>query len=222
MTKFNHNHCPVAMASALLEPRWTMAILCELWSGTTRFNEIRRGLPDISPTLLSKRLRELVLNGLISRQENISTGEVIYSVTETSWALEPIVIALGRWAHCNIDTAPSLERPDVKQLMWSMMREVDPAVMPVSKRTTILFHFPHLPKLLEYTWLICPINAAVELCATKPGFDLDAIVTSDLKSLTSVWLGHSSLNAEIDAGQIDLTGDSHVEFGIRKWLAGKQ
>ena len=162
----------------------------------------------------------MVQNGLVSRQEDPATGEVAYSLTERSHALEPIVNALGRWAHSNIDTEPSLERLDVKQLMWSVMREVDPAVMPVSKRTTILFHFPQLPKVLEKTWLICPPNSAVELCGIDPGFDLDAIVTADLKSLTSVWLGSSSLKTEIDAGQVYLAGDQSVEVGIGKWFAG--
>ena len=222
MTNYTYNHCPIAVASALLEPRWTMLVLCELWSGNTRFNEMRRGLQNMSPTLLSTRLRQMEQNGLLKRQENTATGEVNYILTETSRALEPIVDALGRWAHCNVDSKPSLERLDVKLLMWDMMREVDPAVMPASNRTTILFHFPQLPKFRENQWLICPPSAAVELCAIDPGFDLDAIVTADLKSLTSVWLGNSSLKAEIDAGQVELAGDPRIEIGIEKWFTRNQ
>ncbi|MBL4768308.1 MAG: helix-turn-helix transcriptional regulator [Rhodobacteraceae bacterium] len=220
MTKNSYNHCPIAVASALLEPRWTMLVLFELWSGNTRFNQFRRGLPNMSPGLLSKRLKEMELNGLVLRQENVATGGVKYSLTETARSLEPIVDALGRWAHRNIDTAPSLECPDVKLLMWNIMREVDPACMPKSKRITILFHFPKLPDFRARQWLICPPNSTVELCAIDPGFDLDAIVTADLTSLTSVWLGCSSLEAEIDSGHIDMAGDPRVEVGIRKWFAG--
>lgn len=120
-----------------------------------------------------------------------------------------------------MDKERSLERSDVKKLMWSMMREVDPTVMPVSKCTTILFHFPQLPKHRENQWLISPPNAAVELCSIDPGFELDAIVTADLRSLTSVWLGFSGLKAEIDAGKIKLAGDPCVEAGIGKWFARK-
>ena len=219
MTNYTYNHCPIAVASALLEPRWTMLVLCELWSGNTRFNEMLRGLQNMSPTLLSTRLRQMEQNGLLKRQEDSATGEVNYLLTETGRALEPIVDALGRWAHSKVDSKPSLECPDVKLLMWDMMREVDPAVMPVSTRTTVLFHFPQLPKFRENQWLICPPNAAVELCSIDPGFDLDAIVTADLKSLTSVWLGKTKLKVEIDAGQIELAGDPLVETGIRKWFA---
>ena len=222
MSKHTYNHCPIAVASALLEPRWTMLVLCELWSGNTRFNEMLRGLQNMSPTLLSTRLKQMEQNGLLERQENIETGEVNYFLTETGRALEPIVDALGRWAHSNVDSTPSLECPDVKLLMWDMMREVDPAVMPVSKRTTVLFHFPELPKFRKNQWLICLPNAAVELCAIDPGFDLDAIVTGDLKSLTSVWLGDSGLNDKIDTGQIELDGDPRIVNGIRKWFSRKE
>jgi DNA-binding HxlR family transcriptional regulator len=55
--------CPVAVACEMLEPRWTMLILCEMWSGSTRFSEIQRGVPGMSPSLLSKRLREMTEQG---------------------------------------------------------------------------------------------------------------------------------------------------------------
>ena len=60
--------CPVAMAASLLEPRWTMLLLCEMWSGSTRFNEIQRGVPGMSPGLLSKRLKEMEASGLVTRR----------------------------------------------------------------------------------------------------------------------------------------------------------
>jgi DNA-binding HxlR family transcriptional regulator len=59
--------CPVSKACEVLEPRWTIQILGELWGGATRFNEIRRGIPAISPALLSKRLKEMQENGLLER-----------------------------------------------------------------------------------------------------------------------------------------------------------
>ena len=65
-----HSFCPIAKAGELLQPRWTLLILSELWQGSKRFNELRRGLPGISPTLLSKRLKEMQHNGLIRRIES--------------------------------------------------------------------------------------------------------------------------------------------------------
>ena len=54
-----HHFCPIAKACEILEPRWTLLVLCELLNGATRFNDIRRGVPSMSPTLLSKRLKEM-------------------------------------------------------------------------------------------------------------------------------------------------------------------
>ncbi|NHX27970.1 helix-turn-helix transcriptional regulator, partial [Escherichia coli] len=51
--------CPITKACEVLEPRWTIPILAELWAGSSRFNDIRRGVGNISPGLLSKRLKEL-------------------------------------------------------------------------------------------------------------------------------------------------------------------
>ena len=178
MTEESYNHCPISLASAMLEPRWTMLVLFELWSGKTRFNQFRQGLVNMSPSLLSKRLKEMEVNGLLLRKENLDTGEITYSLTDIGRELEPIVNALGRWAHRNIDAAPSLEHPNHKLLTWDMMREVSRDDMPMAKLSTILFHFPKLPDFEARTWLVCPPGAAVELCGVDPGYDLDAIVTA--------------------------------------------
>ena len=65
-----HQFCPVAKAMELLDERWTMLVLRELISGSRHFNDLRRGLPTMSPTLLSKRLQQLVRAGLVSRTED--------------------------------------------------------------------------------------------------------------------------------------------------------
>ena len=60
--------CPLAMAAELLCTRWTMVLLRELVAGTTRFNDLRRGVPKMSPTLLSQRLKELEMAGIVERR----------------------------------------------------------------------------------------------------------------------------------------------------------
>ena len=60
--------CPVAMASEILGSRWTIVLLRELCAGSTRFNDLRRGVPRMSPALLSKRLKELEEQGVLRRQ----------------------------------------------------------------------------------------------------------------------------------------------------------
>jgi len=66
MTEGSYNQfCPVAMAAEILCTRWTIIVLRELVAGSTRFNELRRGVPRMSPALLSKRLKDLEAVGMV-------------------------------------------------------------------------------------------------------------------------------------------------------------
>ena len=87
--------CPIAKACEILEPRWTLLILCEMYAGSTHFNDIRRGVPAISPTLLSKRLKELERHGLLSRVTEVHSGGFTYHLTQIAKQLEPIIDQLG-------------------------------------------------------------------------------------------------------------------------------
>lgn len=90
------------MACEMLEPRWTMLILCEMWSGSTRFSEIQCGVPGMSPSLLSRRLKEMEVKGLVTRSA-VPGGHIDYGTTSMANELEPLVHALGAWAHRHID-----------------------------------------------------------------------------------------------------------------------
>jgi DNA-binding HxlR family transcriptional regulator len=91
--------CPVKMACEVLSPRWTIQILAEMWWGSSRFNELRRGIPGISTSLLTKRLKELQANGLVDRIEDPVSGAVDYIRTPAAVELEPIIQGLGEWAY---------------------------------------------------------------------------------------------------------------------------
>ncbi|WP_275789629.1 winged helix-turn-helix transcriptional regulator [Pararhizobium gei] len=210
--------CPVAKACELLEPRWTLLLLCEMWSGSSRFNEIRRGVPGMSPTLMSKRLKEMEERGLISRTENRATGDISYTTTIIANELEPIVHALGEWAHRNVDSEVTLENLDARLLMWNMRRKVDSAALPRSKRSVIEFTYPELSKDVQSYWLIAKPGTPVDLCSIDPGYDVDLFVSADLKAMTSAWMGLSSLNAEIERGKISLLGDAAIAASIEQWL----
>jgi DNA-binding HxlR family transcriptional regulator len=202
----------------LLEPRWTLLLLSEMWSGSTRFNEIRRGVPGMSPTLMSKRLRQMEDNGLVSRTENRSTGEINYRTTKIANELEPIVKALGKWAHRNIDSDVTLENLDARLLMWNMRRKIDPTALPSARRSVIEFIYPELPRDEQSYWLISKPGTPVDLCSTDPGHDVDLFVTADLKAMTSAWIGLSSLQSEISEGRINLVGDTAIAASIGVWM----
>ncbi len=209
--------CPVAMACEVLEPRWTLLILCEIWSGSTHFNEIRRGVPRMSPTLLSTRLKQMETRELISRHVHPKSGEISYRSTDIGIELQPIVHALGKWAHRNIDSEVTLEHLDARLLMWNIRRKVNAAELP-NERTVIQFIFPELQDCKNY-WLISKPDCAVDLCWNNPGMDVDLYVTAELKALTSAWLGLSKLESEIAHDRIKLIGDKTLGNSIGKWMA---
>ena len=66
--------CPVAMAAEIVCTRWTALVLREMFAGSTRFNDLRKGLPRMSPTLLSKRLKELEADGIVQRVQGEDGG----------------------------------------------------------------------------------------------------------------------------------------------------
>lgn len=210
--------CPVSKASELIEPRWTLLLLLEMWAGSTRFNEIRRGLPGMSPTLLSKRLREMECNGLVRRTESSARGEVHYTTTPLANELQPIVMALGEWAHRNIDAEVTLEHLDARLLMWNMRRTIDSAALPRSRRSVIEFTYPELPKDERSYWIVSKPGTPVDLCSVDPGHDVDLFISADLKAMTSAWIGLSNLKTEISRGNISIVGDELVAASIDKWL----
>jgi DNA-binding HxlR family transcriptional regulator len=210
--------CPVAKACEVLEPRWTLLLLCEMWSGSSRFNEIRRGVPGMSPTLMSRRLREMELKGLIKRSENTKTGDINYTTTKIADELEPVVHALGEWAHRNIDAEVTLENLDARLLMWNMRRKIDSTALPRSRRSVIEFTYPELSKDEQQYWLISKPGTPVDLCSLDPGHDVDLFISADLKAMTSAWMGLSSLKEEVSRGKISLVGDSAIAGSIENWM----
>ncbi|MCZ4273946.1 helix-turn-helix domain-containing protein [Maritalea porphyrae] len=219
MSQNSYNQfCPIAMACEILEPRWTLLIMCEMWSGSMRFNEIRRGVPRMSPTLLSKRLKEMEVHGLISRREDGVTGGITYKITPVGNELGPIVHALGQWAHRNVDTEVTLEHLDARLLMWNIRRKVDRHALPMHQKTTIQFMFPELENEQTNYWLIAKPGCDVDICWNDPGFNVDLFVSAELKAMTSAWLGLSRLEKEIDDQKIDLIGDEHLASTIGNWL----
>ncbi len=187
--------CPVAMASEVLCTRWTMVLVRELVAGSTRFGDLRRGVPRMSPTLLSQRLKELEAAGIVTRKpvaDEVGIHE--YQLTTAGKDLKQIVESFGIWGQKWVETQASLENLDPSLLMWDMRRNINPAPLPL-QRTVIEFCYPELPANRRNWWLIIDPEAKVEvdLCAKDPGFDVDLWVTTDLKTMTAIWMGLSSV-----------------------------
>jgi DNA-binding HxlR family transcriptional regulator len=210
--------CPIAKACELIEPRWTLLLLAEMWSGSTHFNEIRRGVPGMSPTLMSKRLKQMEESGLITRSINDRTREIIYGTTRLADELAPIVKELGRWAHRNVDAEVTLENLDAKLLMWNMRRKVDATALPKRKRSVIEFTYPELPRDERNYWIVSKPGEPVDLCLIDPGYDVDLYITAELKAMTAAWMGLSGLRTEIERGTISVIGDADIASRIDAWM----
>lgn len=208
--------CPIAMAADILEPRWTMLVLCEMWSGSTRFNEIQRGVPGMSPGLLSKRLKDMEANGLIERTQG-SGSHSEYVTTPLANELEPIVVKLGEWAHRNIDTNVSLQCLDARMLMWNIRRKINRSALPIHK-CVIQFTLKEDPEDPVNYWLVIKPGIETDLCYMDPGFNVDLFVISELRALTSAWMGHTSFEHEIGQDRISLIGHSGMARNLTKWM----
>lgn len=209
--------CPITHACNMLEPRWTIPILTEMWGGASRFNEIRRGVGNISPTLLSRRLKELEAQGMVERVEDAATGQVDYIRTQRAIDLEPALEALGKWAQCNIEARTALADLDVSTLMWKMRGYIDPEYLP-NRQVVIQFRFSD-PELAYNTyWALVRPGAPVEICSSIPDFDVDLYVETNSVSLSSIILGRATIARELENGRLFLSGDAILSRTMDRWL----
>jgi DNA-binding HxlR family transcriptional regulator len=212
--------CPVAMGAEVVCSRWTALVLRELLCGTTRFNDLRRGVPLMSPSLLSKRLKELEEVGVVAAVPTGQPGIVEYKLTEAGEDLRPVIMSLGTWGQRWVEKSVSLKNLDPSLLMWDMRRGLDPTPLP-SRRCTVSFLFPDVPSSKRSWWLV--IDGAdgggkVDLCVTNPGFEIDLYVRSSLRSMTAIWMGFTTVAKEVEAGHMELIGDAEVARSMQRWL----
>lgn len=218
MTEFNNPKiCPVAMAARLLEPRWTMLVLCEMWAGSTRFNAIQRGVPGMSPELLSKRLKEMEFNGLVTRRKNDSTGHAEYLTTSLADDVETLIRGLGAWAHSNIDCTVSLQDLDARLLMSKIRGKINLLELP-KRKCVIQFILNDPPNDTKNYWLVATPGEEIDLCFTDPRFDVDLFVVCELRALTSAWMGHSTFKQEIRREKITLMDHDKMASTLTSWL----
>ncbi|HVE24301.1 MAG TPA: helix-turn-helix domain-containing protein [Sporichthya sp.] len=205
--------CPVAKAMELLDERWTLLVVRELLFGSTRFNEIRRGVPRMSPALLSTRLAHLARAGVIERRT--SGRDVEYVLTPAGRELGPVVEALGmwgaRWAGNRIDNDY-----DPKLLMWDMHRNVDHPHVPPG-RTVVHFRFPEIEGKGALWWMTLTPGDA-DVCDYDPGHDLGVTVTASLRALTEVWLGERSWKEVQRSGEVEIDGPSALRRALPTWF----
>lgn len=206
--------CPLAQATQLLCERWTLLVVRELIAGSTRFSELQKGVPLMSPTLLSARLKQLVEADVLSR---IGTkGNYEYLLTPAGKELRPIVELMGAWGHRWARTSLNKDDLDAGLLMWDMRRSVDPSIFPAN-RIVVQFNYPDAANGARQWWLVSD-NGEIDLCLNDPGYEVDVLITSALSTMTAVWTCQVKFNDAVKQGAIKAQGDPKLMNKLQDWL----
>ncbi len=209
-------YCPLALAAEMLCERWTILVISRVIDGCTQFNQIHRGVPRISPSLLSKRLDQLVRSGLIVKRRSSRSAPASYALTPAGAALEPIVEQFAVWGqHWARDM--KIDDLDPAFLLWSMHQRLNTAAMPAG-RTVIEFEFDGAPTDCRRFWLVNEAGA-IDMCLKHPGYEVDIRVASDLRVFVEAWRGFRDLKAEIRARRIKLSGPPALVRQFPDWLS---
>lgn len=204
-----YQFCPVAKAMELLDERWTLLVVRELLSGSERFNEVRRGVPRMSPTLLSKRLNQLVRAGVLERQDDR------YVLTPAGEELRPVVDALAVWGVRWIGELGDQDL-DPKLLLWDMRRRVALHTVPAG-RTVIRFVFPDIPPRNGHWWLVLTPETA-DVCDTDPGHETSVTVTADLRVMVAIWRGDTPWQDALRTGALKIQGPEPLRRTLSTWF----
>lgn len=208
--------CPIAKASEIVAERWTPLVIAEMLSGSTHFSDIRRGVPLMSQTLLSKRLKELVRVGVVERQATKGQRRPVWQLTDAGRALAPVIHLLGEWGLCYAQDPLRESDLDVTILTWNIRRRVDPKVFG-ERRVTVLFEFADVPQAKRRWWIVNDRNT-VDLCPTDPGFPVDIYITTDIRTMIHVWVGKLSLNGAVNSDKMEIIGPRNLCGRLRSWL----
>jgi DNA-binding HxlR family transcriptional regulator len=207
--------CPVAKGAEIFNERWTPLIIREMMCGSRRFNDLKRGNPMMSPSLLSQRLKFLEQAGVVEKK--IGKGESAeYSLTESGRDLGEVVTRLGLWGLKWARSRLTKDDYDPQLLMWDIRRRIDTSAFP-AERVVMSFMFRDMPASRRAYWLIVD-DGEVDLCIKFPGFDVDLAFITTSKTMADIWMGHTTIRKEIRNGNLSLEGGKALKKNIDDWF----
>ncbi len=209
--------CPVARAAEIVASRWTLIILRELFAGSTKFNDLRNGVPKMSPSLLSKRLTELHEAGIINKKSAEKGRGHEYFLSDSGKEIQPIIETLGVWGQRFVLAEFEKHELDPTLLMWDIQRRIGTSFFPEEGRFVAEFLLKGAPVKRKNWWLVIK-NRSVELCVHNPGFEMDIVIEADLKILTNVWMGGCSVEFAKKENRLILNGNIKYVKNFEKWF----
>jgi len=207
--------CPVAKTAEVLGEKWTLLIVRELVLGATRFSQIQRGVPRMSPTVLNKRLAELQAHGVIVRKRIPEQKGFEYRLTESGRELYPVILQMAQWGMRWARRTMSDDELDVEVLMADIQRRLDPSKLP-GGRTVLKFNYTDLKNFAA--WWVKINDREVELCLVDPGAEVDVYFTTTLRTMTEVWMGDLSLKAAQADGRLKIVGPAPLLRNLQSWF----
>lgn len=207
--------CPISKAVEVVGERWTLLIIRELLVGSTRFNELQRGLARLSPSLLTKRLKELEEVGLVNRHPIAGQRGFEYHLTEAGKELGPILTELGGWGLNWVKSTIDDDELDLEFLMLEMERNIRPDLLPPSQ-TIVKFHFTDAKNFQNWWFLLKPENC--DLCTSDPGLEPQLYVTTDVRTLTEIWMSQQTWQRAIKSEALKVIGPKHLTKEFYLWF----
>lgn len=214
MERSHGQFCTVARSAQVLCERWTPLVLRELLCGSRRFNDLHRGVPRMSSSLLAQRLRQLEDFGVVRRTALGNVWE--YSLTPAGEDLRPIIMALGHWGARWIGSRLRKDELDAGLLMWDVRRSVHVDVCPATP-VVVNFRFRDA-RAGERQWWLVVEDGTVDLCRDDPGRDVTVVVDATVRGLTEVWSGDRTPEESIAAGAVRIDGARRDAARLWQWL----
>jgi DNA-binding HxlR family transcriptional regulator len=207
--------CPIAVGAEIFAERWTPLVVRELFAGSTRFNDLQRGLPRIPKATLVQRLRYLERSGVVERATDPGRGEGGYRLTAAGQELAAVAVQLGewakRWGHAEIGT----HNLDPDFLLWDIHRGIVVERLPAHR---VVVRIALTGARERDYWLLLE-RPEPSLCLVDPGLDVDLVVTADTIALHRVWVGELDLAKALTVGSIALDGPATLRRAFPEWLA---
>jgi len=207
--------CPAVKAADMIGDKWTLLIMRELLLGASRYNEFQRAMPRISPSLLSKRLKQMEQDGLLIKKSMVGERATEYRLTRCGRELAPLVNYMSKWGLRWARRRMKDEDLDVGSFMWDFHRTLKTVELPDGE-TVFSVTFSDLPTNNKW-WLIVEKDI-VDLCSDDPGKDVDLYITSTLPVLAQVWMGDSDISASREADDLTLVGAPPLLRSAEFWF----
>ena len=208
--------CPIAKAAEIFCERWTALVIRNLGAGARRFSEIHRGVPHMSATLLTRRLRQLEAEGLVERRRSASGKSWSYHLTEPGAEFLPLVGALGLWGRRWTRRELRDGELDLGLLIWGLEYSVDPLAFG-PERHVLRLDVSDQPGPKRLYWFVCD-DGKLDLCVSDPGGETDLFLQATLRDLIRIYRGDLPLAAAIEAGDLTVDGPPSLVRRLDRWF----